>query len=135
MTELARQFIRFGVVGIVNTTIGLAAIYTLMFFGNVGAATANAGGYAIGLLVSFVLNRTWTFQSSQPVRYVLPRYLLTVGMCYLLNLGVVLFCIRTIHLNAYLSQFLGIGIYTSCVFLSCRWFVFMTCHIPTKHQA
>lgn len=134
MIELVRQSVRFGVVGVVNTSIGLAAIYALMFFGHASAASANAVGYTIGLAVSFALNRSWTFQSTQPVRRVLPRYVLIAGVCYLLNLGVVLLCIRTLHLNAYLAQFLGVGIYTSCMFLSCRWFVFAACRVPTKHS-
>ncbi len=133
MMDMLRQSVRFGAVGVVNTSIGLAAIYALMFFVHASAAVANAVGYAIGLAVSFVLNKSWTFQSTQPIRHVLPRYILTAGVCYLLNLGVVLFCIRTLHLNAYLAQFLGVGIYTSCMFLSCRWFVFAACRVPTKH--
>lgn len=51
---------RFGVVGIVNTAIGLAVIYGALFAG-LGDFASNALGYGCGLVVSFVLHRGWTF--------------------------------------------------------------------------
>jgi putative flippase GtrA len=57
MIGLVRQSLRFGAVGVVNTAIGLTAIYALMFFFGVGPILANAVGYAIGLVISFAPNR------------------------------------------------------------------------------
>ena len=125
MMALVRQSLRFGAVGIVNTLIGLSAIYALMFFLGAGPAIANVVGYAIGLAVSFALNRVWTFKSTQPIRHVLPRYLITAGVCYLLNLGIVLLCTAHLSANPYWAQLVGIGIYTICMFLGCRWYVFI----------
>lgn len=124
MMGLVRQSLRFGAVGVVNTVIGLTAIYALMFFFGVGPAIANAVGYAFGLAVSFALNRAWTFNSSQPVGHVLPKYLLAASTCYLLNLGVVILCTTYLSANPYLAQLAGVGTYTACMFLSCRWYVF-----------
>jgi putative flippase GtrA len=122
---LIRQLLRFGVVGLVNTAIGLVAIYGLMFFFGAGAAVANAVGYAVGLGVSFALNSMWTFNSSQRVAHVLPKYVLTAAACYLLNLGVVMVSTTRLSANPYLAQLLGVGTYTVCMFVGCRWFVFL----------
>lgn len=124
MSGLLRQSFRFATVGLVNTAIGLAAIYAVMFFLRTGPAIANAVGYAIGLAVSFSLNRVWTFNSSRPVVHVLPKYLLVAGLSYLLNLGSVIAATSHFSVNPYLAQLLGVGIYTACVFFGCRWFVF-----------
>jgi putative flippase GtrA len=129
MTGLLRQSLRFGAVGLVNTAIGLAAIYAVMFFFRTGPAIANAVGYAIGLAVSFSLNRVWTFSSKGPVAHVLPKYLLVAAICYLLNLGAVLTAISYFSANPYLAQLLGVGIYTVCMFFGCRWFVFAPRHL------
>ena len=51
---------RFGIVGVVNTLVGLAVIYAALFAG-LGDFASNALGYGCGLLVSFVLHRGWTF--------------------------------------------------------------------------
>jgi len=124
MTELIRQSIRFGAVGLVNTAIGLITIYSLMFFWGIGPGIANVIGYAIGLAVSFALNRVWTFSSNRPVAHVLPKYLLTAAISYLLNLGAVLSAVSLYSSNPYLAQLFGIGIYTFCMFFGCRWIVF-----------
>lgn len=128
MTGLLRQSLRFGTVGLVNTAIGLAAIYAVMFFFQTGPAIANAVGYAFGLAVSFLLNRIWTFNSNRPVTHVLPQYLLVAAIAYLLNLSVVLAAISYFSANHYLAQLLGVGIYTVCMFFGCRWFVFAPQH-------
>jgi len=125
MTGLTRQAQRFVTVGLINTAIGLTAIYAVMFFFQSGAAIANAIGYVIGVPVSFLLNRIWTFNSNRPVAHVLPKYLLVVAIAYLLNLGVVLVAISYFFTNPYFAQLLGVGIYTVCTFSGCRWFVFV----------
>lgn len=125
MTGLIRQAQRFAAVGLINTAIGLAAIYAVMFFFQSGAAIANAIGYVFGLAVSFLLNRTWTFNGNRPVAHVLPKYLLVVAIAYLLNLGVVLVAISYFFANPYFAQLLGVGIYTVCMFFGCRCFVFV----------
>lgn len=124
MIELVRQSLRFGAVGVINTGTGLGVIYGLMYFLGVAPVLANAVGYTIGLGVSFLLNRAWTFNNSQPIVRVLPKYLLTAATCYLLNVGVVVACTSYLLVNAYLAQLAGIAVYTSCLFLGCNWFVF-----------
>lgn len=128
MTGLVRQSFRFAVVGVLNTTIGLAAIYSVMFFFQTGPAIANAIGYSVGLVVSFALNRVWTFNSSRPIGYVLPKYLLVAATCYFLNLGVVLVATSAHSVNPYLAQFFGVGMYTFCMFFGCRVLVFSSHH-------
>jgi putative flippase GtrA len=120
---LFHQALRFGVVGLVNTCIGLAAIYALMFFG-ASTIAANAAGYAIGVGVSFGLNRVWTFQSTKKIVHALPRYIFTVGVCYLLNLAIVLASVHGFDCNRYAAQLFGIVAYSVCMFSAARWFVF-----------
>lgn len=124
MTGLFQQSLRFGAVGLVNTAIGLAAIYALMFFLDVSPSVANAIGYAIGVALSYALNRVWTFGSNRSFSQELPKYFLVVAISYLLNLGLVLIAISSFSINPYLAQLLGVGIYTVFVFFGCRWFVF-----------
>lgn len=120
MTRLLQHSIRFGAVGLVNTAIGLSAIYTLMFVFRADPAVANAFGYALGLSASFVLNRGWTFKDTRPSSYLLPRFLLVVAVSYLLNLVAVLAATLHFSVNPYLAQLLGVAVYTACMFLGCR---------------
>lgn len=126
MSGLARQSLRFAAVGLVNTAIGLMAIFAVIYFFNTNPALANAIGYAIGIAISFVLNRYWTFGNTQSIAKVLPLYLLAAAISYLLNLSVVLFVTHYFGVGPYLVQVFGIGVYTVSMFLSCRWFVFQS---------
>jgi putative flippase GtrA len=118
------QLARFVIAGLVNTAIGLAGIYGLMFFFGVSPVVANAAGYSLGLIVGFALNRSWTFRSGRAMSGEIPRYLVVVGVCYLANLAATVLAMSIAHLNAYLSQLLGLGVYTSLMYCGCRWFVF-----------
>lgn len=124
MTGVLRQSMRFGAVGLVNTALGLGAIYAVMYFFNAGPAVANAIGYAIGLSASFMLNRAWTFSDRRPSADLLPRFLLVVAAAYLLNLAVVVVATMRFSANPYLAQVFGVGVYTVFMFLGCRGFVF-----------
>jgi putative flippase GtrA len=124
MIPFRQQLVRFGVVGLVNTGIGLALIYAAMYFFKAGPALANAIGYGIGLAVSFTLNRFWTFGDDRHASKVLPSYVLAAALAYLCNLGTVLLGTRAFHANPYLMQLAGVAVYTGSMFVLCRWFVF-----------
>jgi putative flippase GtrA len=124
MTQLLRQSIRFAGVGIINTAVGLSVIWGVMFFFGAAPAPANAAGYAIGLGLSFVLNRSWTFGSRAASAEQLPRFMLVAALSYLVNLSVVMLAISQFSVNAYLAQLVGAAMYTVSFFFGCRCFVF-----------
>src|SRR5208282_1728517 len=87
---LPANLIRFLLVGVANTLVGLSAIYLIKWLGEVGDVLANASGYAIGLMVSFVLNRSWTFSHSGAVLPAAVRFFVVFAIAYTTNLGTVL---------------------------------------------
>ena len=58
------QFLRFGVVGVVNTAVAYAVIWALS--PALGVPLASVAGYVVGMVQSFLLNRWWTFQATRP---------------------------------------------------------------------
>jgi putative flippase GtrA len=124
MSAVIRQTVRFSVVGLLNTIIGLAAIYSVLFFFSTGPIIANLIGYSIGLIISFVLNRNWTFDQAGTGHERLPVFLLVAGLSYLCNLGVVAAGSYVFGLSPYLVQLFGLPTYTMVMFLGCRMFVF-----------
>lgn len=119
-------FIRYLLVGVVNTLVGLGTIYFAMYFLGMRIAFANAAGYLVGILVSFILNRNWTFGSQGPVAPSFLRFLLVLVVGYVANLVTVLFVHTRLELNAYVAQAIGIVPYTAIGFLGSRYFVFGT---------
>jgi glycosyltransferase involved in cell wall biosynthesis/putative flippase GtrA len=116
--------IRYLLVGVLNTLVGLGAIYLAMYFLQMDIASSNAFGYAIGIMVSFALNKKWTFDNQDHIVYSFLRYLLVLAVAYGANLATVLFADSHFDLNPYLSQALGIVPYTTIGFLGSRYFAF-----------
>jgi len=116
--------LKFLTVGIANTLTGLAAIYLCRWLFRFDDVLANIAGYIFGLTVSFLLNRSWTFQSSSAVMPAALRFLAVFAIAYPTNLIVVLIAIRVFGVNPYVAQALGIPPYTALFYLGSRYFAF-----------
>jgi putative flippase GtrA len=114
-------------VGAVNTGIGLSVILLAEFGLKAPPVVANAAGYAVGLAVSFVLNRGFVFRSEAGVSAAGPRYLAAVAACYGLNL-LVLQGMRAVlppgDLAHAAAQLCAMGAYTLTLFALSRYWVF-----------
>ena len=118
------QFVRFLMVGAFNTGIGLCIIYLAMWRFGVEYRYANAIGYAAGIGLSFVLNRSWTFEHRGSWRSGLARWLAVVAVAYGLNIAIVVALHQDLWMNAYAAQLGGIVAYTASSFFAARFFVF-----------
>lgn len=116
--------VKFGLVGICNTAVGLGSIFTLKYWFAAPDTAANLLGYCLGLVVSCVLNARWTFQYRQVLAPVVPRYALVVLVAYLVNLGCVHVGIGVLHIDSYLAQAAGVVPYASITYYGSRHFVF-----------
>ena len=59
-----KQFIRYIIVGVMNTLVTLAVIYVCKSLLEVNMWISNALGYIAGVINSFMWNKMWVFQSS-----------------------------------------------------------------------
>ena len=115
---------KFGIVGIANTVVGLVVVYLLKWMLGAGDVLANASGYLIGLAISFILNRQWTFRHGGAIASALLRFLSVFLVAYLVNLGTVLLAIDYFSLDSYIAQAIGIVPYALVFFLGSRYFAF-----------
>lgn len=76
--------IRYALVGGVNTGV-CAAVMALLNVLHAGARLAHVGGYALGMLCSFFLNRRWTFNTSEVASRQWLPFLMVVGFSYLIS--------------------------------------------------
>jgi putative flippase GtrA len=124
MIDDALRPLRFGIVGLVNTTLGLGVIFASKAFLDLGDFAANAFGYAIGLLVSFALNRNWTFHDRGRQLAALARFVAAFAVAYGLNLAAVFTLRDGLRLNAYAAQAAGVIPYTLAFYLLSARYVF-----------
>ncbi|MFE0340581.1 GtrA family protein [Priestia megaterium] len=126
------SFVRFLVVGLVNTGVGLSIMYVLLhIFHHYWAATFV--GNAAGAVVSYVLNRIFTFKSGVHLSKSILRFILVIGVCYGLSYYIGLqFSSWLLHqLPAAVRLFkkdvgilIGTGLYTLLNYTGQKYFVF-----------
>ena len=112
MTERLLRPLRFGIVGLFNTALGLGVIFAGKALGGLGDLAANAIGYAVGIAGSFALNRNWTFRHKGEIKRAFWRFVAVFGIAYVLNLATVFGLRDFAGLNAYVAQAIGIVPYT-----------------------
>jgi len=115
------QFIRYNLVGIVNTIAGFSIIFLLMFVG-VGATVSNAIGYAIGSILSFYLNSRYTFKSTQTNKSQIAKFFTILGISYILNFFTLKYLLG--FLNPYIAQIGSAIVYTISSFIMIKFIVF-----------
>lgn len=126
------RFVRFVVVGLTNSFVGLLVIYGCKWFLDMGDIPANAIGYGIGIMLGFQLNKRWTFGHNGVFLNTFLRYILVLAFAYAVNLTVVLYGIELLNLNSYLAQAMGIVPYTLVGYLGSHFFVFNKTNLETK---
>ncbi len=118
------QLFRYASVGCVNTLVSLLVIFGTKAFLYNNDVVANVAGYAVGLAVSFVLNKSWTFDENGPNLGPGIRFLAAFLIAYSINLGTVLVCIDWLTVNPYFAHILGMVPYSAAFFFLCKFFVF-----------
>lgn len=122
-SELTGQAIRFGLVGVANTGVGLGTIYACLFLLGWSDLAANLAGYSLGLIQSFALNRRWTFRSSARLTPAFLRFVAAFGLAYGVNLALVL-ALRRENVPPAMAHAAGMVVYTLVFFLLSRRLVF-----------
>jgi putative flippase GtrA len=91
------RFTRFLLVGMVNTLTGLFIIFLLLNVFGLSYWISTFVGNCVGAVVSFLLNRTFTFNSQIDFTKGIPRFIIVILVCY--------------FLSYFLSEFLANGVY------------------------
>jgi putative flippase GtrA len=78
----ANSFFRFALVGIINTAVGLSIIFILMNAFHLSYWLSTTIGTAIGALLSFLLNRKFTFGSSVSFQKGAPLFFIIILLAF-----------------------------------------------------
>lgn len=113
---------RFALVGAGNTAAGLVLIFGARAAG-LGEVTANACGYALGLVLSFTLNRHWTFRHRGPLHSSALKFIAVMLLAWLANLGTLLALLRG-GVTGAPAQVLSVLPYALVGYLGCRLWAF-----------
>ncbi len=93
------QFIRFLIVGVLNTLVTLIVIFVCKGILDINEWVSNAIGYVAGVINSFLWNRQWVFHSSKNAGRQAMRFCVGFLLCYLLQLFVCWFLTEPMELG------------------------------------
>lgn len=123
--KVLQEFLRFILVGIVNTLCNYTSFVLLYTTFNVNYLISGAIGFLIGAYIGFTLNQRWTFKGRLLEKKLqLPRYLYTQLFCLLLHMVTQVSVINLCGISEYMSQLFGIIITTFINFTLIRFWVF-----------
>ncbi|MGG3564150.1 GtrA family protein [Neobacillus rhizosphaerae] len=128
------SLVRFLLVGVVNTGIGLAIMFLLLNVVGASYWFSTFTGNAVGACVSFLLNRAFTFKSTVSYHKGLPRFIIVILLCYFSSyflsgkmgewIGQNFIISPEVVKNV--SVLLGSVFYTICNYLGQKYLVFST---------
>ena len=125
-----RTFWKFILVGVANTLFGAAIMFLFYNVLHLSYWISSASNYIFGSILSYVLNRVFTFQNKERSRKTLPRFVLSIGLCYLLAYGVAKPLVRNLligttqSLQENVAMLVGMCLFTGLNYIGQRFFVF-----------
>ncbi len=83
------QFIKYCMVGVLNTLVTFGVIYLCKSFLGMNLYVSNALGYICGVTNSFLCNKSWVFHSKGGYGREALKFLVGFAICYALQFAVV----------------------------------------------
>ena len=79
--------IKFLIVGVINTLVGTGVMFVLYNFFSVSYWISSAANYVVGSIVSYFLNKYFTFQNKEKSLKQMIRFIVNIAACYLAAYG------------------------------------------------
>lgn len=135
---LDSSFIRFLIVGVVNTLVGTAVMFGfynlvgLHKWGQIGYWLSTIGNYTVGSVVSFFLNKHYTFKNKEKGKAVVLRFVINIAVCMILAYGIAQKCVElalaeTIlpaQIQGNISMLVGMCLFVVLNYFGQRFFAF-----------
>ena len=79
---------KFLLVGVINTLFGTIIMFGLYNLVGCSYWISSAANYFFGSILSFFLNKTFTFNNKDSLKNTVPKFVLNILTCYLLAYGI-----------------------------------------------
>lgn len=85
--KIDSTFIKFMIVGLINTLVGSVIMFAAYNLGGWSYWAASAANYLVGSIVSYFLNKYYTFNYHKKSVMVVIKFILNISVCYLIAYG------------------------------------------------
>ena len=140
MKLIDKTTFKFLLVGVINTLVGTGVMFLFYNLFHFGYWFSSASNYVVGSIVSYLLNKYYTFQSKNNSLKSIVKFIVNISLCYLLAYGaakpLVYWVCEVLRDNVAAFSFLnakwcdnlamvaGMGIFVVLNYLGQRFFVF-----------
>ncbi len=125
-----KQFLKFLLVGVANTLVGSVVMFGLYNLAGCSYWISSAMNYIVGGVVSYFLNKHFTFKVTGTSATQVFRFALNIAVCYLVayklakELIYVLLAGASVTMQDNVSMLVGMALYTGLNYLGQRFFAF-----------
>ena len=125
-----KKLLKFILVGIINTLVGTAIMFGLYNLAGCSYWVSSAANYVIGSILSYVLNKKFTFRHRGQIAQSALRFTGNIAACYLLAYEIAKPAVRAILTGATqqvqenIAMLAGMILFTGFNYLGQRYFVF-----------
>lgn len=120
---VVRDFLRFAAVGAVATAVHYAVLIAMTELGGASPVLATICGFFVGALVSYTLNRRYTFATKPDFGKGLLKFLLVIAIGAVINAGIVAAFVNA-GVHYMIGQVIATGLVLIWNFAASRFFVF-----------
>ena len=130
MKIIDKTTIKFILVGIINTLVGTSVMFLLYNLAGVNYWISSASNYIVGSIVSYLLNKYFTFNNKEKSLKQVVKFVVNISLCYLLAYGIakptVEFILSplTLRVKENLAMLVGMGLFVAFNYICQRFFVF-----------
>ncbi len=123
-------FWKFLLVGIANTLIGAGVMFACYNWLDFSYWLSSALNYVVGSIVSYILNKIFTFKSKEKAYKDIWKFILVVGVCYVISyvgaerLMLLILSDASVTVRDNISMLVGMGFYLILNYIGQRFFVF-----------
>lgn len=94
-----RTTVKFLFVGVINTIVGTGTMFLAYNLLGFSYWISSAANYIVGSLVSYVLNKYFTFQNKEKSIKIVLKFIINITVCYLIAYGIAKPLVRMILQN------------------------------------
>ena len=121
------QFLKFSLIGILNTGIHYGIFFVLFRFAGLHYLVASTMGYCAGLINSFILNKKWTFRTKGTrIDIEFMKFIVVNLISLLVNVGSLSYFVSAMHIMPELGQLFAIAFSMTANFIGNKFWTFQT---------
>ena len=125
-----KTFLKFIIVGVANTLFGTAVMFVFYNVLHLSYWVSSASNYIFGSILSYFLNKYFTFKSRDNSLASVLRFAVNISVCYLLAYGLAKNAVRWVlsglssTLQDNIAMLVGMGLFVVLNYIGQRYIVF-----------